>query len=131
MELYPALDEPYYGRGLAKGLKGEVEGAVADIYAGLEVTAAAGADPAGGVRDADDAVSRMLADLTRLIKHHPSRARAYEVRGVVRLISGNEPEAERDFRRCKELDPALKAEVEKAARAVRARGSRPGGTPPK
>jgi len=62
----------------------------------------------------------LIDDASKFIARHPSHARAYEARGLLRLFRGNGVDAEFDFLESRRLNPALKAEIEAAAGRARA-----------
>ena len=95
----------YVNRGIVRGLKGDIHGAVADIRKGAEV------DPTS-VSDSDRGhFSSPFIELNQFITKNPSDARAYEMRGILRLLQRKETDATNDFKKSLELEPTLKPEI--------------------
>jgi len=53
-----------------------------------------------------------IADFSHALQLKPNFANSYMNRGLVLLLQGKDSEAEKDFERCRTLDPALKIELE-------------------
>jgi hypothetical protein len=79
----------------------------------------------GSVPGFNQVVGELVTDLERFIALYPSDARGYEMRGLLRLMKGEEAGAEWDFKKSVELDLTLSAEIEDATRKIKAR-FRPG-----
>jgi len=54
-----------------------------------------------------------IADLTRAIELDPTEPTSYMNRGLSLTVRGRHTEAKKDFDKCLELNPALKADLEK------------------
>ncbi|MCM3873314.1 MAG: tetratricopeptide repeat protein [Pyrinomonadaceae bacterium] len=138
--LDPSLEAAYVGRAMARFQKGNLPGAIADFDKAIEKTPTAYAYVERGVirgiaGDIDGAMTDMrkgsslnpettsdkdrgnatspFKNVTQFIKSNPTNARAYEVRGLLRLFQGKKAEADLDFAKSLELDPKLKLEIER------------------
>jgi tetratricopeptide (TPR) repeat protein len=117
IELYPGYFGAYVSRGIARGIKGDVEGAVADLRKGVALNADAISDQSRGN------FTSPVKDLTQFITSNPSNARAYELRGLLRLMQGKATESEEDFRKSLEMDAKLRAEIDGIVKEVKASGN--------
>lgn len=107
IELKGDYANAYVNRGVVRGLKGDIHGAVADIRKGAEI------DPKS-VSDSDPGnYSSPFKELNQFITNNPSDARAYVMRGIFRLLQRKEPDATNDFKKSVELEPTLKAEIDR------------------
>ena len=105
IELKGDYADAYVNRGVARGLKGDIHGAVADIRKGAEI------DPKS-VSDSDRSnFSSPFKELNQFITNNPGDARAYEMRGIFRLLQRKETDATNDFKKTLELEPTLKPEI--------------------
>ena len=97
----------YVTRGVVRGLKGDIHGAVADIRKGAEIdsTTVSDSDPGN--------FSSPFIELNQFITNNPSDARAYEMRGILRLLQRKVTDATNDFKKSLELEPGLKPEIDK------------------
>lgn len=112
IELMPDYSDAYVCRGIVRGLKRDMDGAINDIRRGAALDANAVAERGGSK------FTSPFKDLSRLIASDPSNARAYELRGVLLLLQGKAKESDRDFRKSVELDPGLKAEVGRVVQEI-------------
>jgi tetratricopeptide (TPR) repeat protein len=113
IELKPDYADAYVDRGLVRGLKGEIVGAIADIRKG------AGLNPQS-ISDGDRGnFSSPFIELNQFIIKNPSDARAYEMRGIFRLLQRKQTEAAKDFKKSLELQPTLQPEIEKLTEELR------------
>lgn len=96
-----------------RGLKGNIEGAIADIKKGYSLDSAS-IEEKGKV-----SFTTPFERLNQFVANNPANARAYEVRGMLRLIQGKNSEAELDFRKSLQLDPKLKSEIERLREAFK------------
>jgi tetratricopeptide (TPR) repeat protein len=107
IELYPRYADAHVDRGLVRGLKGDISTAIADIRKGAELNPRSLAD------DDPGNFSSPWKELNQFISKYPSDARAYEMRGIFRLLQRKETEAARDFKKSLELEPTLKPEIDR------------------
>ena len=107
LELAPNSAKTYVERGITRSITGEIDGAIADIRKGFSV------DPESVSERDPGNFSSPFKMLNRFIAAHPDNARAYETRGLLRLLQGKKAEAAQDFGKSLELDPKLKAEIDK------------------
>jgi tetratricopeptide (TPR) repeat protein len=105
IELKPDYADTYVDRGLVNGVKGNVDQAIADIRKGASLNPKSISDVSRG------GFTLPFTDLNTFIKSHPTNARAYEMRGILRLLQGQDDEAKRDFQKTVELDPKLDPEI--------------------
>lgn len=112
IELMPDYPDAYVCRGIVRGLKGDIGGAIYDIKRGAALDANAIAERGGSN------FTSPFKDLSRLIASDPSNAKAYELRGVLLLFQGKAKESDRDFRKSLGLDPKLKAEVGRVIKEI-------------
>lgn len=114
IELRPNYAFAYVSRGLIRGLKGDLGGSIEDMKKGV------GLDPKSASEQGTGKFSSPLKELNRFLESNPTNARAYEVRGALRLIAGRAAEAERDFRKAITLAPHLRLEIDKVIKEVKA-----------
>jgi tetratricopeptide (TPR) repeat protein len=107
IEWKPDYAVAYVDRGIVLGLMGNVASALIDLEKGVALKA-----DTLSVKNFDRFGSP-LAELNMFIKIHPTNARGYEMRGVLRLLQRNEPEALLDFKKSLELEPSLKMEIDR------------------
>ena len=113
IELKPDYADAYIDRGIVRGLKGEIDGAIADIRKGAALSPQSVSDSARGN------FSSPFIELNQYIMKNPTDARAYEVRGILRLFQRKETEATNDFKKSLELEPALKSEIDRISEEIR------------
>jgi tetratricopeptide (TPR) repeat protein len=107
IELKPDYADAYLDRGIVRCLKGDIQGAVADI------SKAVGLNPQS-VSDSDRGnFSSPFIELNQFITKNPNDARAYEMRGIFRLLQRKETEAAKDFKKSLELEPTLEREIDR------------------
>jgi Flp pilus assembly protein TadD len=106
-ELAPNAAKPYVDRAVLHTLAGEVDLALADLKkaTALDATSLSEKDP--GI------ASSPFKRLQSFISSNPTNARAYEARGLLRLIQGRRSEATQDFTKSLELNPKLRSEIER------------------
>ena len=107
IELKPDYADAYVDRGLVRGLRGEIPDAIADIKKGAELNPQSVSDSDRGN------FSSPFIELNQYITKNPNDARAYEMRGILRLLQRKEAEAARDFKKSLELEPTLKPEIDR------------------
>jgi tetratricopeptide (TPR) repeat protein len=108
--------EAYAYRGIIHGLQGNVAQAIEDIRRAESLNPKSISDQVS-----DSSFASPLPELSFFIKHHPTYARAYQVRGIFRLLQRKENEAQTDFSKCLELAPLLKSEIDWVYAQLRAR----------
>ncbi|HKS27472.1 MAG TPA: tetratricopeptide repeat protein [Pyrinomonadaceae bacterium] len=113
LKLNPDSAHTYISRSIARGLRGNINGAIADIKKGYSL------NPASIEEQGRVNFSTPVGRLKEFISKNPTNARAYAMSGVFRLIKGNGPEAESDFRKSLQLDPSLKPEIERLREAFK------------
>lgn len=113
IEFMPGYADAYVCRGVARGLNGDLEGALGDIKRGAALNANAVSDQSRGK------FTTPFKDLSQLIKSDPANGRAYEFRAILWLIQGKAKEAEQDFHKSLELNPKLKAEIDRIVKEIR------------
>lgn len=107
IELKPDYADAYVDRGIVRGLKGEIDGAIADIRKGATLNPQTVADTNRGK------FTSPITDLNQFISKNPSDARGYEMRGIIKLLQHKETEAAQDFKKSLDLEPPLKAEIDR------------------
>jgi tetratricopeptide (TPR) repeat protein len=107
LELAPKAAKQYVDRAVLHTLAGEVDLALADIKkaSALDATSLSEKDP--GI------ASSPFKRLQSFISSNPTNARAYEARGLLRLIQGRRSEATQDFTKSLELNPKLRSEIDR------------------
>jgi tetratricopeptide (TPR) repeat protein len=105
IDLKPDYADTYIDRGVVRGLKGNIDQAIADIKKGASLNPKSISDVSRG------SFTSPFGDLNTFIKSHPTNARAYEIRGILRLLQGQTAEAQRDFHTSMEIDPKLGPEI--------------------
>lgn len=106
IELKPDYADAYVDRGIVRGLTGDIRGALEDMKKGAVLNPKSVSDG-----DRGNFSSPFIA-LNQFITKNPSDARAYEMRGIIRLLQKKETEAAKDFKKSLELEPALKPEID-------------------
>ncbi|HWN09984.1 MAG TPA: tetratricopeptide repeat protein [Pyrinomonadaceae bacterium] len=107
IELAPNNHDAYVSRGIVRGLKGEIDGALADLRKGAALNPKSVSDSARGN------FSSPYLELNQFLMKYPTNARAYEIRGIFKLLQRKETEAAQDFSKSMELEPALKSEIDR------------------
>ncbi|HET9711119.1 MAG TPA: tetratricopeptide repeat protein [Pyrinomonadaceae bacterium] len=105
IELKPDYADAHVDRGMVRGLTGEIDRAIADIRKGVALNPRSISDSDRGN------FSSPFIELNQFITRHPTNARAYAIRGVLRLLQRKETEAAADFKKSLELEPTLKTEI--------------------
>jgi len=113
IESYPGYADTYVRRGIVRGLMGNIQEAIADIKKGSVLKPDSVSD-----RDQGNFVSPFI-ELNQFITKNPNDARAYEMRGMLRLLQRKETEAARDFKKSLELEPKLGAEIDRINEALK------------
>ena len=105
IELEGDYANAYVNRGVVRGLKGDINGAIADIRKGAKINPKS-------VSDSDPGnFSSPFKELNQFITNNPSDGRAYEMRGIFRLLQRKGTDATNDFKKSLELEPTLKPEI--------------------
>ena len=112
IELKPDYADAYVDRGIVHSLRGEIDDAVADIRKGAALNPRSVSDSDRGN------FSSPFIELNQFITKHPSDARAYEIRGILRLLQRKEIEAAKDFKKSLELEPTLKTEIDRITKEL-------------
>jgi Tfp pilus assembly protein PilF len=134
----PQTAEAYLQRSLAQFQRGDTEAALTDVTKAIELnpTFADAFALRAAIRNSKGDKEGTLADYNRVIELVPNASGietvytnrsmlrlqrgdvdgaltdlAYEMRGIVRLIQGQEDQAKREFQRSLELDPRLGPEI--------------------
>lgn len=112
----------YYFRGIAHYRKGNLNQAIEDLSKAIDLKP----DPRffddrGNLLAKQGELDRALVDLNKAIEIAPQYARAYGDRGLIRLMRGEETDAEMDFKKCFELDSKLEPQFRAAANQLRQR----------
>ena len=105
LELVPNAAKPYVDRAVLRTLKGEIDLAITDIRKALTL------DPASVSEKDPGIASSPFKRLQSYISSNPTNARAYEARGILRLVQRRRHEATEDFAKSLELNPKLRAEI--------------------
>jgi tetratricopeptide (TPR) repeat protein len=112
----------YYFRGMAHYRKGNSDQAIVDLSKAIAIKPHPRFyDDRGNLLALQGELDRAIADLNKAIEMAPQYAKAYGDRGIVRLIRGENTDAELDFRKCFELDSALESQFKATASQVRQR----------
>src|SRR5581483_5947752 len=113
IRLEPRHPQAHIDRGVIKGLKGQIDAAIVDIRAGAAIDAAAIAE------NQPSTFSTPFSTLGQYISAHPTKARAIEMRGLIRLMNGNVSGADQDLRECVKLAPELQTEIDRVRPLMR------------
>lgn len=114
------LEFCYYFRGMAEYRKGNPDQAIDDISKAIALKPHPRFyDDRGNLLAKQGELDRALADLSQAIQIAPQYARAYGDRGIVRLMRGENADAELDFKKCFELDRTLESQFKAAASQVK------------
>ena len=112
LQLDPTHWEALFDRGVIKILLGQPDNGVRDIKMAAEK------DPSIFSRPKQKSFITPGDSLDAFIVANPRNARAYEARGVVRLIWNKRAEAKNDLDKAAELDSALKPEIERVSKTI-------------
>jgi lipoprotein NlpI len=99
----------YTARGLAKAIKGDSDGAIADFNTAIKLdpTLVKAYEGRGVVKQQKGDLDGAMADFNAAINLNPKLADAYEGRGLVKQQKGDLDGAASDYNRALELDPKL------------------------
>jgi tetratricopeptide (TPR) repeat protein len=112
----------YYFRAMAYYRKGNLTQAINDLSKAIAIKPDPRfLDDRGNLLAKQGELDRAMADLNKTIELAPQYAKAYGDRGLVRLMRGEETNAELDFKKCFELDSKLEPQFTAAANQVRQR----------
>ena len=118
----PKLEFCYYFRGMAHYRKGNLAQAIDDLSKAIIIKADARFyDDRGNLLAKQGDLDRAIADLDRAIEIAPQYAKAYGDRGLLRLMKGQDAEAELDFKKCFELDKTLESKFRSASSKIKQR----------
>lgn len=114
------LEFCYYFRAMAHYRKGNSGQAIDDLSKAIVIKP----DPRfyddrGNLLAKQGELERAIADLNKAIEIAPKYAKAYGDRGLIRLLRGEDTDAEVDFKKCFELDGALESQFRSAAEKVK------------
>jgi tetratricopeptide (TPR) repeat protein len=117
-----SLEFCYYFRALAHYRKGNPELAIADLSKAITIKA----DPRfyddrGNLLARQGELDRAMADLNKAVEIAPQYAKAYGDRALVKLMRGEDTDAEADFKKCFALDSALETQFRTAANKIKQR----------
>jgi tetratricopeptide (TPR) repeat protein len=107
LELAPNEAKVYVDRGVLHTLAGEVDLAIADMKKAFSLDVASVSEKDPGI------VKSPFKRLQAFISSNTNNARAYEARGILRLVQRRRAEATQDFTRSLELNPKLGPEIER------------------
>ena len=112
----------YYFRGMAHYRKGDSNQAIDDLSKAIALKP----DPRffddrGNLLAKQGETDRAIVDLNKAIEIAPQYAKAYGDRGLIRLMRGENADAESDLKKCFELDSALESQFKVAADQVKRR----------
>ena len=114
----------YYFRGMAHYRKGNSEQAIADLSKAITLKAHPRFyEDRGNLFAKQGELDRAIADLNKAIEIQPQGAKVYGDRGLVRIMRGEEKDAELDFQKCFELDKSLESQFRAAANQIRQRAT--------
>ena len=116
------LEFCYYFRGMANYRQGNLEVAIADISKAITIRSHPRFyEDRGSLLLKKGDLDGALADLNKTIELAPQFAKAYGDRGIVRLMRGENAQAELDFKKCFELDSTLQTQINAAASRIKQR----------
>ena len=107
LALAPNVATTYVARAVLHTLAGEVDLALADLKKALALDATSMSEKDPGF------MSSPFKTLQSFISSNPTNARAYEARGIIRLVQNRRSEATKDFTKSLELDPKLRSEIDR------------------
>jgi Tfp pilus assembly protein PilF len=114
----------YYFRGMTYYRKGNSNQAIDDLSKAIAIKPDPRfLDDRGNLLAKQGQLDLAIADLNRAIEIAPQNAKAYGDRGLIRLLRGEETEAELDFKKCFELDSALEPQFKAAVNQVKQRAA--------
>jgi tetratricopeptide (TPR) repeat protein len=100
--------EAYADRGIVHGLMGNINAAIKDIKQAAALNPQSISD-----RIPEQSFTSPFWELNTFIKVNPAEARAYQLLGFFRLLQQKEQDAANEFRKALDLEPALKAEIDR------------------
>lgn len=114
------LEFCYYFRGMANYRQGNLEVAIADISKAITIRSHPRFyEDRGTLLLKKGDLDGAIADLNKTIELAPQFAKAYGDRGIVRLMRGENAQAELDFKKCFELDITLQTQINAAASQIK------------
>ncbi len=112
----------YYFRGIARYRRGNLDEAIADLGKAINIKRHPRFyDDRGNLLAKKGDLDGAMTDLNSAIEIAPKYAKAYGDRGIVRLMRGEDTQAESDFKKCFELDSTLEGQIRTAAGHMRQR----------
>lgn len=116
------LEFCYYFRGIALYRKGDLDQAIADLSKAISIKGNPRFyDDRGNLLAKKGDLDGAIADLNKAVEIAPQYAKAYGDRGIVRLMRGEDMQAELDFKKCFDLDRTLEAQIKTAADKIKQR----------
>ncbi len=115
----------YYRSGIAKGAKGDLDGAIADFNKAIELNSryARAYDGRGIAKWGKGDLNGAIADYDRTIELDPNDAYAHDNRGVAKQAKGDLDGALADYNRAVELNPKSVRAYDNRGIARRAKGN--------
>lgn len=114
----------YYFRGIAQYRKGEIDLAIADLSKAISIKGNPRFyDDRGNLLAKKGDLKGAIADFDKAVEIEPQYAKAYGDRGIVRLMLGENTQAELDFKKCFELDNTLESQIRTAADKIKQRAT--------
>lgn len=112
MEYLPNVAGAYSNRAQMHSKKGDFEAAMADINKAIAIYPDFGSySTRGRIWKERGDLKSALADFSKSLELQPQNAFNYVGRAEVFMLMGKDAEAEKDYKRCLELDPGLAATV--------------------
>ena len=107
----PSIYPLYIIRGAIYGLQNKWERSIADMRTGFEMHLR----PPGPF---SGSLAALIPEIDEYVTTNPKNARAYAVRGFIKLFQAKRSEADKDFERSFALDPELKMELTELIQSV-------------
>src|SRR4030095_6010847 len=118
------LEFCYYFRGMAHYRQGDLDVAIADISKAITISSHPRFyEDRGTLLLKKGDLDGAIADLNKTIELAPQFATAYGDRGIVRLMRGENAQAELDFKKCFELDSTLQTQINAVASQIKQRAA--------
>lgn len=112
----------YYFRGIALYRKGDLDQAIDDLSKAISIRSNPRFyDDRGTLLAKKGDLDGAIGDLNKAVEIEPQYAKAYGDRGIVRLMRGEDMQAELDFKKCFELDRSLETPIKTAADKIKQR----------